>query len=71
MLSRLVIKRFCHTHTRSKCYENIHKIDSLRKDVNETKDLLKSFEQPLMVIYSSSVLSMIASLSIIIKTVGF
>jgi hypothetical protein len=71
MLSRLVIKRFCHTHTRSKCYENIHKIDSLRRDVNEIKENLKDFEKPLMVIYSSSVLSIIASLSIIIRTSFF
>ena len=67
MLSRLIIKRFCNSHGRTKCYENIHKVNSLRQDVNEIKEILKDFERPLMVIYSSSVLSLIASVAIIIK----
>lgn len=51
MLSRVLIKRMCHTHSRSKCYENIHKLDSLRQDVNEVKQLVHAFHQPLQVIY--------------------
>ena len=68
MFSRILIKRYCHSHGRTKCYENIHKIDSMRHDVNEMKEILRDFEKPLMVMYSSSVLSIITSLAIFIKT---
>ena len=68
MFSRILIKRYCHSHGRSKCYENIHKLDLLRQDVNEMKEIFKDFEKPLMVMYSSSVLSIITSLAIIIRT---
>jgi hypothetical protein len=67
MLSRFIIKRYCHSHGRIKCYENIHKLESLRQDVNEIKDFFKSIEQPLVVIYTSSVLSAIASLTVIMR----
>ena len=40
----------------------------MRQDVNEMKEILKDFEKPLMVMYSSSVLSIITSLAIIIRT---
>jgi hypothetical protein len=68
MLSRILIKRYCHSHGRTKCYENIHKLESLRQDVNEIKDFLKTVEKPLVFIHSSSVLTVIASLTVIIKT---
>jgi hypothetical protein len=67
MLSRFIIKRYCHSHGRTKCYENIHKLESLRQDVNEIKDFFKAVEQPLVVIYTSSVLSAIASLTVIMR----
>ena len=40
----------------------------MRHDVNEMKEILRDFEKPLMVMYSSSVLSIITSLAIFIKT---
>ena len=67
MLSRFIIKRYCHSHGRTKCYENIHKLESLRQDVNEIKEFLKAVEQPLVVIYTSSILSAIASLTVIMR----
>ena len=67
MFSRILIKRYCHSHGRSKCYENIHKLESLRQDVNEIKNFLKAVEQPLVVIYTSSILSAIASLTVIMR----
>ena len=67
MFSRILIKRYCHSHGRSKCYENIHKLELLRQDVNEMKEFLKVVEKPLFVIYSSSVLSVIASIAVISK----
>jgi hypothetical protein len=65
MLSRLVIKRFCHTHTRSKCYENIHKLDSLKLDVHELKESIKDFRQPLSVMYFMNVASFISSFTLL------
>jgi hypothetical protein len=67
MLSRFIIKRYCHSHGRTKCYENIHKLESLRQDVNEIKEFLKAVEQPLGVIYTSSVLTAIASLTVVMR----
>ena len=67
MLSRLIIKRYCHSHGKSKCYENMHKLELLRQYVNELKSILKDFEQPLTTIYTSSVLSIIASVVVIIR----
>ena len=58
MISRLIIKRYCHSHGRSKCYENIHKIDVLRQEVNELKEMLRHYEQPLTVIYQCSIVSL-------------
>jgi hypothetical protein len=46
MLSRLVTKRFCHQHfPKSKCYENIHKLQYLREDVNEIKEEFRIQQQ--------------------------
>jgi hypothetical protein len=59
MFSRLPIKRFCHTHSRSKCYENIHKLNSLKQDVNELKEIIKELHEPLRIIYCSSVVTLI------------
>lgn len=58
MLSRLIIKRYCHTHGRSKCYENIHKIDSMRQELNEIKEILYSIHKPIVVIYAASVITL-------------
>jgi hypothetical protein len=65
MLSRLVIKRFCHTHTRSKCYENIHKLNSLKLDVHELKEFIKDFRQPIVTIYVTSVASFVCSFTLL------
>jgi len=66
MLSRLVIKRFCHTHGRSKCYENTHKLDSLRQEVNEIKEMMRHYEQPLSLIYKCSVLSFTGVIALVL-----
>jgi len=58
MLSRFVIKRYCHSHGRSKCYENIHKIDSMRQELNEIKEILHAIHKPIMVIYAASVMTL-------------
>lgn len=65
MLSRLVIKRFCHTHTRSKCYENMHKIHSLKVDIHELKETIKDFRQPFSVMYITNVASFICSFTLL------
>jgi hypothetical protein len=65
MLSRLIIKRFCHTHIRSKCYENIHKIDSLKLDVHELKESIKDFRQPISTIYVFNIASFICSFTLL------
>lgn len=58
MLSRFIIKRYCHSHGRSKCYENIHKIDSMRKELNEIKEIINHYHEPFVVIYGTSVFSL-------------
>jgi len=58
MLSRFIIKRYCHSHGRSKCYENIHKIDSMRQELNEIKETLRSYHEPFIVIYGTSIFSL-------------
>ena len=65
MLSRLVIKRYCHSHGRSKCYENIHKIDSMRQEINEMKEIIKYYHEPLKIIYFTSVTSLVGILSLV------
>ena len=55
MLSRFIIKRYCHSHGMSKCYENIHKIDSMRQELNEIKEILHAIHKPIVVIYAASV----------------
>ena len=58
MLSRIIIKRYCHSHGRSKCYENIHKIDSMRQELNEIKEILHAIHKPMVVIYAASVMTL-------------
>jgi hypothetical protein len=55
MLSRIILKRYCHSHGRSKCYENIHKIDSMRQELNEIKEILHAIHKPMVVMYAASV----------------
>ena len=59
MLSRNIIKRYCHSHARSKCYENIHKIDSMRQELNELKEIIKELHEPIRIIYCSGVVTLI------------
>jgi hypothetical protein len=66
MLSRFVIKRYCHSHGRTKCYENIHKIDSMRQELNEIKEVIKNYHEPLVVIYSTSIISLVGILSLLL-----
>ena len=65
MLSRFVIKRYCHSHGRSKCYENVHKIDSMRQELNELKEVIKHHHEPLKIIYFTSITSLIGILSLV------
>jgi hypothetical protein len=66
MLSRFIIKRYCHSHGRTKCYENIHKIDSMRQELNEIKEVIKNYHEPLVVIYSTSIISLVGILSLLL-----
>jgi hypothetical protein len=68
MLSRFIVKRNCHSHGRTKCYESIYKIDSLRSDVNEIKEIIKDCEKPLMIIYTSSIISSATAVLFFIKS---
>jgi len=59
MLSRFIIKRNCSQfYVKSKCYENIHKVDSLKQDVNELKELIHNYHERLTIIYGTSILSL-------------
>jgi hypothetical protein len=58
MLSRFVIKRYCHSNGRTKCYENLHKIDSMRQELNEIKETIKYYHEPLKIIYCTSIISL-------------
>jgi len=65
MLSRFIIKRSCHSHGRTKCYENIHKIDSMRQELNEIKEVIKHYHEPLRIIYFTSITSLIGIISLL------
>jgi hypothetical protein len=65
MLSRFVIKRYCHSTGRTKCYENIHKTDSMRQELNEIKEIIKHYHEPLKVIYFTSITSLVGILSLV------
>jgi len=67
MLPRFIIKRYCHSHGRSKCYENIHKVDLMRQELNEIKELVKHYHEPLKIIYFSSITSLICIISLVFK----
>jgi len=66
MLPRSIIKRFSHIHTpnfththTSKCYENIHKLNSLREDVNEIKHMLHSYHEPFKILYITNIMTFV------------
>jgi len=65
MLSRFVIKRYCHSHGRTKCYENIDKIDSMRHELNEIKEIIKHVHEPLKIIYFTGITSLVGILSLV------
>ena len=61
MLTRSILKRFCHTHSpslipnyKSKCYENTHHLVYLRQDITEIKNILECYHQPLKLMYFAS-----------------
>jgi hypothetical protein len=63
MIPRYIIKRFCHSHTqtfipnhKSKCYENIHKLNQLREELNEIKNILYSYNEPFKILYISNIM---------------
>jgi hypothetical protein len=68
MLPRLLIKRFSHIHTpsytlthKSNCYENIHKLNNLREDVNEIKNILQSYHEPFKILYITNIMTFIGA----------
>lgn len=78
MSPRLIMKRFSHIHTpthtlnhtfnhKSTCYENIHKINNLREDVNEIKNILHSYHEPIKVIYVANIFSFVSSILIFLS----
>jgi hypothetical protein len=59
MLLRSIVKRFSHISTqpnKSKCYENIHKLNYLIEDAKEIKNILQSYHEPLKIIYISNIM---------------
>jgi len=52
---------------RSKCYENVHKLHVLREEVREIKELIKKIEEPTVIIYSCSILSLLGTMGIILS----
>ena len=72
MLRRTILpvikgKLSTHSFNKSTCYENIHKIEALKVEINELKELIKSTHEPLMVIYSTSIISFISTLILVCK----
>jgi hypothetical protein len=74
MLPRLLIKRFSHIHTptytpinKSTCYENIHKLNNLREDVNEIKNMLHSYQEPFKILYITNVMTFVGCIVYLIK----
>jgi len=68
MIPRYIIKRFCHTHTqtfipnhKSKCYENIHKLNQLREELNEIKNILYSYHEPFKILYITNVMTFVGA----------
>ena len=64
MLSRSILKRFCHAHSpslipnhKSKCYENTHHLVYLRQDITEMKNILYSYNEPLKFMYVANIVS--------------
>lgn len=71
MLPRFIIKRFCHSHshspiTKSKCYENMHKLNCLREDVNEVKNMLYSYNEPVRIMYVANIVSFAGTLLLLL-----
>jgi len=62
MFSRFVIKRCYNINPKSKCYENIHKLDSLKQDISEMKEIIKSYNEPVKVVYLTSIISFLGTL---------
>ena len=63
----MILKRYCHMQGRSKCYENVHKLHVLREEVREIKELIKKIEEPTVIIYSCSILSLLGTMGIILS----
>lgn len=47
---------------KSKCYENIHKVNYLREDVNEIKNILISYNEPLKLLYITNMITFVGSI---------
>lgn len=59
MLLRSIVKRFSHIPfhpNKSKCYENIHKLNYLIEYNKEIKNILQSYHEPLKIIYVSNIM---------------
>lgn len=64
-----IIKRqHCiHSFTKVKCYESIHKIDSLKEDISELKEIVDSYHEHIMIIYSTSIISFTGTIILLVK----
>jgi hypothetical protein len=68
MLPRYIMKRYCNTHTnihKSKCYENTHHLFYLRQDINEIKNILYSYNEPIRIMYFTNMFTFGATLLLV------
>jgi hypothetical protein len=72
MLPRFILKRFCHSTsttpiTKSKCYENTHHLYYLRQDINELKNMLYSYNEPVRIMYFANIFTFGGTLFLLLK----
>ena len=60
-------QKYIHSVTNSKCYENMHKIVSLKQDIRELKEIVDSYHEHIMVIYSTSIISFTGTIILLVK----
>jgi|UniRef100_A0A6C0DGN8 hypothetical protein len=59
MLKRILINRCLHhANSKTKCYENIHKLDHIREELNEIKEIVKSYDERLTISYTTNIIAL-------------
>jgi hypothetical protein len=59
MLKRVLINRCLHHATsKTKCYENIHKLDHIREELYEIKEIVKSYNERLTISYTTNIIAL-------------